>query len=56
MPLSDQMFFELQKNDYQESFVFAVNIQVPGPRHFSIVYYYRLRAPLDKVIYFSPLP
>lgn len=43
----------LLKNDYHESFVFAVNIQVPGPRHFSIVYYYRLRAPLDKSSLFS---
>mmetsp|Transcript_6739 Transcript_6739/g.10364 ORF Transcript_6739/g.10364 Transcript_6739/m.10364 type:complete len:568 (+) Transcript_6739:363-2066(+) len=31
-----------------ERFVFAVNIQVPGSRHFSIVYYYVLNAPLDE--------
>lgn len=28
-------------------FVFAVNIQVPGARHFSIVYYYTLARPAD---------
>ena len=32
-----------------DPFVFAVNIQVPGSRHYSIVYYYVLKEPLDKV-------
>lgn len=33
----------------RERFVFAVNIQVPGSRHHSIVYYYVLNEPLVKV-------
>jgi len=31
-----------------DKFVFAVNIQVPGSRHFSIVYYYVLQYPVDE--------
>uniref|UniRef100_A0A7S0KE79 Protein ENHANCED DISEASE RESISTANCE 2 C-terminal domain-containing protein n=2 Tax=Micromonas pusilla TaxID=38833 RepID=A0A7S0KE79_MICPS len=35
------------KRGSNTSFVFAVNIQVPGARHFSIIYYYVLAAPVD---------
>jgi len=38
------------KRGSNTSFVFAVNIQVPGARHFSIIYYYVLAAPVDAVI------
>lgn len=33
----------------RERFVFAVNIQVPGSRHHSIVYYYVLNEPVVEV-------
>lgn len=31
----------------REKFIFCLNIQVPGTRHFSIVYYFALHEPLD---------
>ena len=40
-----------QADESTDKFVFAVNIQVPGSRHFSIVYYYVLQYPVDEVAY-----
>jgi hypothetical protein len=37
-----------QADESTDKFVFAVNIQVPGSRHFSIVYYYVLQYPVDE--------
>ena len=40
---------QAEQSEVNDKFVFAVNIQVPGSRHFSIVYYYVLHNPIDKV-------
>lgn len=42
-----------EQSEVNDKFVFAVNIQVPGSRHFSIVYYYVLHNPIDKASLFG---
>jgi hypothetical protein len=44
----------LKKCSDGTSIIFAINLQVPaGPRHFSLIFYYKIEAAFLKVIWYE---